>query len=65
MALNASLLQFYEEYSQYPRSYVSEHQNELSLEALEEQLDVRSDKIFDNESESHVDFCETDENDHS
>ena len=59
MASNASLLQFFENYSQYPRSYASEYQDDLSIGALEKQLDIRSKSIFDDESNSYVDFCET------
>ena len=62
MASNASLLQFLQNHNQYPKSYASEYQDELSIGALEKQLELRSESIFDDESNSYVDFCETTSN---
>ena len=60
MASNGSALQFYENFSQYPRSYDSGYHNERSIEALEKKLAQLAGKIFDKEEKSYVDFVETD-----
>lgn len=65
MASNASILQFFEEYSHYPQVYCSEYQNVCNIRPIEDRLALLSGKVFDNEKRSYVDFHETDQNDRS